>query len=895
MRAWSSDDVVAEKTRPPAVSDSLIPRAKLLRHLNEGMNQRGTLITAPAGFGKTYLVADWLAYHPEIAQSWVTLDPYDNDPMRFLLHVIDSVHREVPDLVGDGPSMIASRPADPSEIVDALASSLGQSSEHLILVIDDVHLVESAETLACLEACLNRLPSSVHLVMVGRHEPAIPLARRFAAGDINELRTTDLRMSLEETRMVVLESLGLEMSDVATTQLHRKTMGWVVGIRLAAAAAADQRDVAPDFAAVPSVGTDSREYGAVADYLFEEVLDLLDEQQKRFLVDTSVLTQLTPPLCEAVTGESGAQAMLERFVGSGLFTTRVDTPGRWYRYHDLFREALQSRLSREDPGRIADVHRRAAIWLHHHGSTVRAIEHAIEAGDSELADDWLVEAARPFIMAKQGRTLISLLRQLDAISPSLSPSALAGWMAVELSADGTSEGEIDSALVRLERRLSTTDSGDSSSTTQPWELLPLPVNESWDELLTVVRALLAYRRGNVEAMAASDGIPSESGVVEAGKGIGLMLLERYSEAEPLLLTYLDFANSPRNSAPSLRGRALGHLAELNAFAGNLAEAEQLATSGLDQLSDFGLGDRPAAMNAAIAAGWIAWERGQIDAAESSIANMIETIDRYGEMPSFVLAGILTARIRWSRGDHAEARHALDRVTVSPSGRVATGHFADRIALERARFALLEGNTVNAELAIPDWRQRIDRGPETMRHRLVLARMAISSGGDASVLLGVEPFDAEITVAHRIEIHKLRALAAMTADDPAGALNQLTQAMRLAAHTGHRQTFIDEQATFGALLDNAVARAGHRLSSEEQLEEPINVGEDARRPPIEPLSERELEILRLLPTQYTNREIGDQLSISPNTVKFHVRGIYRKLEADRRTEAVERARSLGLVP
>ena len=178
MQTRSTGVVVAEKTRPPVVSDSLVSRAKLLRQLDEGMSRRGTVVTAPAGFGKTWLVVDWLAYHPEVAQSWVTLDRYDNDPMRFLLHVIDSVHGEVPDVVGDGPSMVASLPPDPVRIVDALASSLGESAERLILVMDDVHLIEGVETLACLEARLNELPRSVHSVMAGRRESAISLVRR---------------------------------------------------------------------------------------------------------------------------------------------------------------------------------------------------------------------------------------------------------------------------------------------------------------------------------------------------------------------------------------------------------------------------------------------------------------------------------------------------------------------------------------------------------------------------------------------------------------------------------------------------------------------------------------------------------------------------------------------
>jgi LuxR family maltose regulon positive regulatory protein len=336
------------------------------------------------------------------------------------------------------------------------------------------------------------------------------------------------------------------------------------------------------------------------------------------------------------------------------------------------------------------------------------------------------------------------------------------------------------------------------------------------------------------------------------------------------------------------------LAELKAFTGDLTEAEQLATSALDQLRALGLIDRPQVSNAAIAAGWVAWERGELESAESRLGETIGTIDRAGEMPCYVLAGTLAARIRWSKGDLAGAQHELDRVQVSPEGRAVTGHLADRVALERARFALLEGDHIAAELALPDWRQRIERGPQTMRQRLVVARTVISTGGDVSGLLGAALNDAEITVVHRIEIHKLRALAALAANDATAALDQLTQAMLLAAHTGHRQTFIDDQATFGGLLDNAIARSGHWLRLSRPSPEPPQPTRYADHPAIEPLSDRELEILRLLPSQLANREIGDLLWISTNTVKFHIRNIYRKLEAKRRTEAVEVARSAGLI-
>lgn len=892
VREQFSRVVVSEKTRPPLVSASLVPRAKLLRQLDGGLNQRATLVTAPAGFGKTWLVVDWLTYHPEVAQSWITLDSYDNDPMRFLLHLIESVHAEVPDAVGDGHSMIASMAATPIGVVDALAQSLAESAEHLILVLDDVHLIDSRETLACLEACLFEFPRSVHLVMVGRREPAVHLAKRRVAGDLNELRTADLRMSLDETRALIAESTGLELSGAVTRDLHRRTMGWVVGIRLAATAAAQRQRAGSTLEEFPSVSSVSGSYEAVAEYLFEEAFAQLGGREIRFLLDTSILKQLTPPLCEAVSTQQEAATRLEQFVASGLFTMRINTPGRWYRYHDLFRQALESRLGREDPDRIADLHSRAAAWFHLQGNLVDAVEHALKAGEPDLAGEWLVEASRGYIAARQCPMLSNLLRQIDDASPSLSPAVLAVWMFVELLGTG-SERELDAAIMRLDHRLSSIDRADLARIPPPWAQLPFPVHESWEELLAVTRAAMANRKGDVETLAAAGPLPSESRALEAAAGIGLMLLERYSEAEPLLQSFIDYTVSSGQPAQALPGRALGLMAQLKAFTGDLTEAEQLATSALDQLRDLGLSDRPQLASAAIAAGWVAWERGELESAESSVAQAIEPIDRAGEMSPYVLAGILTARIRWSRGDRAGAQDELDRVKTSPGGRAVAGHLADRIALERARFALLEGDLIAAELALPDWRRRIERGPETMHQRLVLARMVISTGGDVSRLLGAALNDAEITVVHRIEIHKLRALAALAVDDDTAALDQLTQAMQVAAHTGHRQTFLDEQATFGGLLDNAIARSGHRMRLQEQPKPPEPT-RNAGRSPIEPLSDRELEVLRLLPSQLTNREIGDLLWISTNTVKFHVRNIYRKLEAERRTQAVENARGLGLI-
>jgi LuxR family maltose regulon positive regulatory protein len=270
------------------------------------------------------------------------------------------------------------------------------------------------------------------------------------------------------------------------------------------------------------------------------------------------------------------------------------------------------------------------------------------------------------------------------------------------------------------------------------------------------------------------------------------------------------------------------------------------------------------------------------------------IEAYGEVPAAVLAKMLLARVRFSSSDPEAALAALHDARIMRSGRPVVGHFAERITFEEVRMHLLLGDPAAARLALPDWRERLERGPRGMREQLLLARLLIDSGEDATALLEELPAGAEVTVVHELELLKLRALVALRAGDGAGALEHLTAAMRMAVHSGHRQLFLDDERALGALLDNAAAASGFLLRFDRDAA-PVAPVADAQARLIEPLSERELELLRLLPSHLSYREIGERMYLSTNTVKSYVKSVYRKLDADRRTEAVEHARAIGLVP
>jgi LuxR family maltose regulon positive regulatory protein len=367
---------------------------------------------------------------------------------------------------------------------------------------------------------------------------------------------------------------------------------------------------------------------------------------------------------------------------------------------------------------------------------------------------------------------------------------------------------------------------------------------------------------------------------------------RYTEGLQLLERWNEFSFSA--AVPDVGNQAivLAVLAWARIGRGDLAGAEAMADRAVEIMRDARADDRPFATVPVVPLAWVAWERGDLDTAAALLTSVMDQITYFGEIPAYVYAHTLLARIHHSQGRHRDAREALDGASVAPDGAPLTSHWTTLIALERTRLALLNQDLPAAEAALPDWRTRQNHGATTMFEHHLLTRLTITTGDDPTPLLDQPPTGLDITPAHHIEQHKLRALHALGAGDDSRALHHLTQAMKLATHTGHRQTFLDDTPTFGALLENAAAHTGHRLTTHRQ---------SAPTPPTtpapvlaEPLTQRELDVLRLLPTHLTYQQIADELYVSPNTIKSYIKSIYRKLQTDKRSDAVTTAHTLGLI-
>ncbi|MGB5532939.1 MAG: AAA family ATPase, partial [Acidimicrobiia bacterium] len=419
---------VSSKTQRPRVDGNAISRPGPIELLNQVPNHRVTIVTAPAGFGKSWLVSDWLDWHSDWHQSWITVDAYDRDPMRLWLRIVESVQATAEHDAGENArTLLASGRSGIPLIVDTLTADLARRTAPTIIVFDDSHRLDGDESVASIDQFLTELPDNTHAILVGRHDPTVPLSKMRISDDLLEIRTADLRCTLAETQTLINESLRLALPPEAVASLHTKTMGWMAGVRLASESISRSRDMSRSASELPDVATLEGAYDALGDYLLEEVLDELDEEDRQFLLDTSILHDLSGPLCDAVSERSDSAEMLERLARSAMFTSRIGEADGWYRYHDFFRDAMTGILRRTAPDRHVEVHHRAAMWFREHGDTVEAVDHVLRAGEPDLASQWLVESCQEMLLGQQYETMRTLFARVDEASDSLSPITLLAW------------------------------------------------------------------------------------------------------------------------------------------------------------------------------------------------------------------------------------------------------------------------------------------------------------------------------------------------------------------------------------------------------------------------------------------------------------------------------------
>jgi len=905
------DALLATKLHVPRPQPGFVPRPRLVEALGEGLARGRMLVCAPAGFGKTALLADWARGdgHPV---AWLGLDGGDSDPARFWRHAVAALDRARPGLAGRvGPPPPGSLAGLVAALVNELAADPGP--DEVLLVLDDYHLVGSGPVHESVAFLLENLPPGLRVVVSSRADPPLPLARLRARGQLAELRAADLRFTPEEAAALLGEAAGPGLSAAAAETLTARTEGWAAGLQLAALSLRGHADPAGFLAAF------SGSHRFVLDYLADEVLDRQTSEVRAFLLETSVLERLTGALCDAVTGRPGGQAMLADIERAGLFLMPLDEVRGWWRYHHLFADLLRARLQAEQPGRVQALHRAAAAWCEEHDLADDAVRHALAAGDPAWAARLAERHVETLLGRSEGATLRRWLSALPAESVRDRPrlclaQAYAAAQGFQLEA--------------LEALLDDAERGFAVSGGEPYHDpagRPASVLANVPAGIAFLRASLARLRGDA-ALAARY---NRQALAQLAEDEWLMRsFVRWNEAA---VDWLDGRPGPaeRGLAEVLaERRAVGalfagflpmrvwyDLGEVQRAQGHLDAALATCRQALDT---FGESSQTALTGPAhVGLAQVLYERNELTAALDHATRGVTLCRQLAFTPALATGLAVVARIRHAQGDAAGAWAAMGEAgQAGLSPQVIT--LFNPVPSQRARLLLAQGDVHAAARWTTAAGLGPDDGPDYPRESayLVLARVLLAQHdpGPACTLLQrlLDAAASQDRAGSVIEIQALRALALAARGDHAGALGALTEALTLARRHGYIRVFADEGAPMRALLTQlAAARPGQQHAA--RRIDPRYLAallracgpagavppriRAAAAPPglIEPLTGRELEVLRLLAAGRSNQRIAHDLVVALDTVKKHVTHVLGKLGAANRTEAVARARDLGLTP
>jgi LuxR family maltose regulon positive regulatory protein len=916
--ASERDALLATKLHLPRPQPGFVPRPRLVEALDEGLTRGLVLVCAPAGFGKTAMLADW-ARRGRCPVAWLSLDAADNDPARFWRHAVAALDRARPGIAGQAGPLLGP-PAPPSfeGLVTALINELAAQpgNGEVLLVLDDYHLIDAQPVHASVEFLLGHLPPGLRLVLASRSDPPLPLARLRAGRQLAELRAGDLRFTADEAAALLRAALGADLPGAAVAALAARTEGWAAGLQLAGLSLRGQADPAGFVAAF------SGSHRYVLDYLAGEVLDRQPEEVRGFLLETSVLERLSGALCDAVTGRAGSQAMLEAIEQAGLFLVPLDEVRGWWRYHHLFADLLRVRLRQERPGRVAALHQAAAAWQQEHGLADDAVRHAVAAGEMSWAAR-LIERHFDELFYLRGERA-TLQRWLSALPADLVQSRPRLLLAQAALADSSGRVEAVDGLLGAAERAST-DAADEPFEPSAGKAASLLVNVP--STIALFRAYLAELRGDAEGTAAF------ASRALAGLGEGERMLDFIIQGHLALAEWLRGgpAEAERGFASSIaRWRAAGqpsliawgshHLGQVQRAQGRLDAAAGTYQQALELNAPPGRPAGPAAGIAYVGLAEVAYQRGELDAALEHVTQGIALCRQFTYTPPLATGLATLAWIRQANGDASGALDAIEEAERAAPGPAAAG-LLNPVPAERARLQLAQGDlTWAARWAqqrglSPDDEPGYPREPEY----LVLARVLLAQDRPGPALGLLERLRAAAAAQGRagsmIEIGALRALALAAGGEESAAVDALAQALALACPQGYVRVFADEGPPMAALLgalvaaqkaDRAAARGvplgclarvlGAFGGNEAAAGPGPRPGRAAAVPGLaEQLTAREREVLALLAAGTPNPRIAAELVVTLDTVKKHVSHLLGKLGAANRTEAVSRARQLGLIP
>jgi LuxR family transcriptional regulator, maltose regulon positive regulatory protein len=795
------DVLLATKLHVPRPRPGYLVRPRLLERLTEGTAGALTLVSAPAGFGKTSLLGDWVRRRRQPV-AWLSLDGGDSDPARFWRYVAAALDELRPG-VGQRVEALLHGPQQPplEAVLTVVVNELTREAEEVVLVLDDYHLVDDPAVHASLALLLQRLPPQLRLVLASRADPSLPLARLRAGGQLTELRERDLRFTASETAALLREATGLDLPAGTVAALEARTEGWVTGLQLAALSLEGHADP------TGFVATFSGSHRFVLDYLTEEVLTRQPEPLVQFLLETSLLQRLSGPLCDAVCGRGDSQRLLEQIERANLFLIPLDDQRRWWRYHHLFADLLQARLQQVDPERVIELHRAAAGWCEQHELGDDAIRHALASEDPEWAARLIERHLEEQILRRsEGATIARWLAALPTEVVRSRPRLCFGQALTALLRGRADEAE--TLLDAVERAA-------DNAADEPYEpsvgraasiLTNLPA------VTAVGRADLARLRGDPEREAAFARQALAHLTEQDGMQLGAFaryhlamadwLGGRLDEAERGLAEVVaDRAAAGERYLAVRAGWDLGHVQQAQ---GRLGAALRTYQHGLELASEPSHPPLPAAGMAHVGLAEALYERDQLAAALEHVTVGVALGRQLAYTPPLATGLVTLARIRHAQGDQDGALHALDQAEGAMPD-PAMVDLLNPVPSQRARLLLASGDPTPALRLIRQRGLSVDDQPDYPHERahLLLARVLLAerTPGRAVALLGRlhALAAAQGRVSSVIEVLALRARSLEAVGDDHGALVALVEALRLAAPEGHLRVFLDEGAPMARLL------------------------------------------------------------------------------------------------
>jgi len=848
-----------------------VPRPRLTDKLNAGLDDRLILVSAQAGSGKTTLVAEWIDGLGEKVV-WISLDEADNDPRRFLLYLLAGLRQIYAGIGHTAEAMLRSPQPPPGEaILTSLVNEIASISQPFLLVFDDYHVLHTPPIFEQVKFLLERQPSHMHMVVISREDPPLPLPRLRARGLVTEIRQSDLRFTPEECADFLTRVMGLKLSAENITALEQRTEGWIAGLQLAALSMRGRDDLSGFIEAF----TGSSHY--VLDYLIEEVFKGQPPKMQEFLLKTSILDHLSGSLCDAVTGRADSLAVLERMEHANLFIVPLDQDCTWYRYHRLFADLLRQRLQIAGIFSEAELHQLASQWFEKAGLFPEAIGHSLAASDWERAADLIGSQTVGLLGRGELMTLLGWFKSLPevVIRSRLNLCRDFGWTLMLT-------GQLDAAALYLDCAEHAAQ-GDKAQLGQ----------------VMVAQAYLARVRGDyLRAIALSKqalGLVEENDILHRGLvtftlGFSLFSAGHMTEAEPVLMEASETARASGNDFA--RMTALSLLAAIQKNQGRLRRAVEFCQQVLNEAHG-----SPTAAHSQVFLASVLYEWNDLNAASEQLTQALKASQSIGNLAIQPEIYQTMTHIHLAKGDFSSALNLLDefrkmvQTLDSPTIRAM-------IAALRADVALTQGDLPSAA----HWTAQMTVGvdPSTLgilygltQSRLFLVESKRSEA--AKILMGMYDLVAQkglVTV--MIEIRTWQSLAA---ENPAEALRFLREALEMGQPEGFIRTFLDKGEPMKLLLERIKSEGGelkeYVLMLLAAFGGKTETGSRAQLL-VEAMSERELEILRLMADGLSNREIAERLVITVGTTKSHVHHILEKLGVESRMQAVAKAREIGLV-